>query len=68
MVVFVPEGCSPELIGDVNLMADFLRIVVLWLDRQDYVHRYVPFWAESMVDLDRNDVNNAGRAFVESRG
>ena len=59
---------APEPRDDVNLMADFLRIVVPWLDQQDYVHRYAPFWAESMVDLWRNDLNNAGRAFVESRG
>ncbi|KAK3318136.1 hypothetical protein B0H66DRAFT_556328 [Apodospora peruviana] len=57
---------SPDPVGDVNLLADFLRIVIPWLDRQDYVHRYAPFKAETMVN--GNDLNNAGRAFVESRG
>ncbi|KAM7213950.1 Glycosyl hydrolase catalytic core domain containing protein [Rhypophila decipiens] len=51
-----------------NRMAQFLNIVVPWLDRQDYVHRYAPFWAEDMVDLGSRQPNAAGWAFVNARG
>lgn len=51
-----------------NRLAQFLNIVVPWLDRQDYVHRYAPFWAEDMVDLNSRQPNAAGWAFVNARG
>ncbi len=55
---------SPEPHADVNpgLMADFLSIVIPWLDSQDYVARYAPFKAEYLVQ--NGGLNVAGQAFV----
>jgi hypothetical protein len=48
--------------GNRDLMAQFLTIVVPWLEQQSYVARYSPFMAEDLVDNGAR--NAAGRAFV----
>lgn len=51
---------------DVNIMADFLQVVIPWLDRQPWVARYSPFMAEDFVK--DGQLTRAGEVFVNTRG
>ncbi|KAK0382966.1 hypothetical protein NLU13_8882 [Sarocladium strictum] len=55
---------APLPIGDVGVLAEFLRTVIPWLNQQAWVARYSPFMAENLVS--DGDLNDAGRAFVET--
>lgn len=55
---------APEPHNNVQLQADFLKIVVPWLNKQDYVHRYSPFMLEYLVN--GNQPSAAGWALVNS--
>ncbi|KAK5658390.1 hypothetical protein OQA88_2367 [Cercophora sp. LCS_1] len=57
---------APLPIGNVQIMADFLDVVIPWLDRAPYVARYSPFMAEHLVS--NGQLNVAGNMFVNRRG
>jgi hypothetical protein len=61
MDIWVTEF-SPLPVGDVNLMADFLKIVIPWMDSQSWIARYSPFMAENLVS--GGTLNAAGTVFV----
>lgn len=53
---------APLPVADANVMADFLNRVVPFLDGADYVSRYSPFKAESLIS--NGKPNAAGNAFI----
>ncbi|KAH8887253.1 hypothetical protein GQ53DRAFT_750069 [Thozetella sp. PMI_491] len=55
---------APSPADDVQLMSDFLAIVIPWLDAQSWVARYSPFKAETLVA--NGALNKAGNTFVNS--
>ena len=57
---------APLPLHDVNVMADFLDVVIPWLDRQPWVARYSPFMAEDLVS--NGNLSHAGEVFVNRRG
>ena len=59
---------SSEPKSDVNRFAEFLDIVMPFLDREGYVGRYAPFWAETMAETQAPyRLNRAGEVFVNKR-
>jgi hypothetical protein len=56
---------SPTPTNNAQLMADFLDIVIPWLDSQSYVDRYSPFMADYMVT--NGQLNVAGQHFVSDK-
>lgn len=53
---------------DAAVMAEFLDVVLPWLDEQAYVERYSPFLADNMVDPAGQLLNAAGEKFVTWKG
>ncbi|KAK0715443.1 glycosyl hydrolase catalytic core-domain-containing protein [Lasiosphaeris hirsuta] len=57
---------SPLPVRNPQVMAEFLDIVIPWLDRQPFVARYSPFMAETLVS--GSSLNVAGQIFVDRSG
>ncbi len=53
---------SPLPTNDPQILSDFLRVVIPWLDSQPWVARYAPFKAEYFISGD--SLNLAGQTFV----
>ncbi|KAL8297925.1 hypothetical protein RB597_007082 [Gaeumannomyces tritici] len=64
MPIWVTEF-SPLPVGNVNMMADFLKIVIPWMNKQSWIHRYSPFMAEHLVI--NGKLNRAGNVFVDTK-
>lgn len=67
MPLWITEfAAMPET--DAQVMADFLDVVLPWLDQQAYVERYSPFMADNMVDPAGQQLNVAGEKYVTWKG
>jgi hypothetical protein len=55
---------APLPLHDPQTMSDFLAVAIPWLDAQDYVARYSPYWAEDLVS--NGGLNIAGQTFVHT--
>ncbi|KAH8884414.1 hypothetical protein GQ53DRAFT_752260 [Thozetella sp. PMI_491] len=55
---------SPWPVHDAQLMSDFLKIVIPWMDAQSWIARYSPFMAEDLVS--GSSLNVAGNTFVNT--
>jgi hypothetical protein len=61
MEIWVTEF-SPLPVHNTQVMADFLKIVIPWLDAQPWIGRYSPFMASDLVSS--GNLNLAGHRFI----
>ena len=55
---------APEPLYNADVLADFIGIAASWLNQQNWVHRYAPFMAETMVS--GGSLNRAGENFANA--